>query len=252
MNNSKLVTTAISDLFGQRDLTAIDRFWSADYRQHSALAADGPEALRGLAASLSAEFSYSLHRVFGEGDLVVTHGTYVGFGPTPLVAFDLWRVTDGKISEHWDGLQPVVEVTASGHSQTDGPTEVTLPAHTESSKALVERFVQTILIDSDYSQLAGFYNGDAYIQHNPMIPDLVSGLGAALEAFGKQGITMQYSTRHRTVAEGEFVFTQSEGTFGGKPYAFYDLMRVENGFIAEHWDVMVEQAAELPHNNGLF
>ena len=63
---------------------------------------------------------------------------------------------------------------------------------------------------------------------------------------------MQYTKRHRTVAEGEFLFTQSEGTFAGKPYAFYDLFRVDNGFIAEHWDVMVEQADALPHGNGLF
>ena len=63
---------------------------------------------------------------------------------------------------------------------------------------------------------------------------------------------MQYTKRHRTVAEGEFLFTQSEGTFGGKPCAFYDLFRVDNGFIAEHRDVMVEQADALPHGNGLF
>jgi predicted SnoaL-like aldol condensation-catalyzing enzyme len=252
MNNSTLVINATSALFGQRDLTAIDRYWSSNYRQHSALAADGPDALRKLAANLSTEFSYVLHRVFAQGDLVVTHGTYVGFGPDPLVAFDLWRVTDGKITEHWDALQPFVAVTASGHSQTDGPNQVELPTQTASSQALVERFVQTILIDGDFSQLASFYDGDAYIQHNPLIPDLVSGLGATLEALGKQGITMSYAKRHRTVAEGEFVFTQSEGTFGGKPHAFYDLFRVENGFIAEHWDVMVEQANDLQHSNGLF
>ena len=190
--------------------------------------------------------------MLGEGDLVVTHGTYHGCGPDPLIAFDLWRVQDGKIAEHWDALQPVVIQTASGHTQTDRPTQVTAPEQTAASKALAERFVQTILVDGGRSQLAGFFNGDAYIQHNPLIPDKVSGLGAALEQLAKQGITMQYTKRHRTVAEGEFLFTQSEGTFGGKPYAFYDLFRVDNGFIAEHWDVMVEQADALPHGNGLF
>jgi hypothetical protein len=41
----------------------------------------------------------------------------------------------------------------------------------------------------------------------------------------------------RTVAEGNFVFAASEGTFGGKPTAFFDLFRVDNGKVAEHWDV---------------
>jgi predicted SnoaL-like aldol condensation-catalyzing enzyme len=154
--------------------------------------------------------------------------------------------------ERWDVLQAVVAVTASGHSQTDGPTDITAPEQSDSSKALVERFVQTILIDAKFDQLAGFYDGDNYIQHNPLIPDTVSGLGTALAALAEQGITMQYSQLHRTVADGEFVFTQSEGTFDGRPYAFYDLFRVANGYIAEHWDVMVEQPATLPHDNGLF
>lgn len=214
--------------------------------------ADGVEGLRDLVSHLPDGFSYQIHRVFGDDDLVVTHGTYFGFGPDPQVAFDLWRVEAGTIVEHWDALQPVVNETASGHSQTDGPTAVTQPERTAKNKALVERFVQAILVDGDFAQLASFYDGDTYIQHNPQIPDGVGGLGDALRALAEQGITMQYERRHHTVAEGEFVFTQSEGTFGGNPYAFYDLFRVDNGFIAEHWDVMAEQATELPHSNGLF
>jgi hypothetical protein len=51
------------------------------------------------------------------------HGTYHGFGPDPLVAFDIFRVdADGKLAEHWDALTPLVEDNASGRSQTDGPT----------------------------------------------------------------------------------------------------------------------------------
>lgn len=30
----------------------------------------------------------------------------------------------------------------------------------------------------------------------------------------------------------------SEGSFGGRPASFYDLFRVENGKIAEHWDTL--------------
>ncbi len=75
-------------------------------------------------------------------------------------------------------------------------------------------------------------------QHNTGIADGFSGLGAALEALGKQGIQMIYTTVHQVLAQGNYVLAVSEGTFGGAPTSYYDLWRIENGKIAEHWDVM--------------
>jgi predicted SnoaL-like aldol condensation-catalyzing enzyme len=66
----------------------------------------------------------------------------------------------------------------------------------------------------------------------------VSGLGAALADMAKHGVTMKYDKVHRVLGEGEFVLAISEGSFAGKPTAFYDLFRVEEGKIAEHWDVI--------------
>ncbi len=54
----------------------------------------------------------------------------------------------------------------------------------------------------------------------------------------KQGISMVYNKTHMVLADGDYALACSEGTFGGVPTIYYDLFRVENGFIAEHWDVM--------------
>ena len=54
----------------------------------------------------------------------------------------------------------------------------------------------------------------------------------------KQGITMVYNETHMVLADGDHALACSEGTFGGVLTTYYDLFRVENGFIAEHWDVM--------------
>lgn len=43
---------------------------------------------------------------------------------------------------------------------------------------------------------------------------------------------------HKVIGQGNFVLTVSEGLIDGEPTAFYDLFRVENGKIAEHWDVI--------------
>jgi predicted SnoaL-like aldol condensation-catalyzing enzyme len=56
----------------------------------------------------------------------------------------------------------------------------------------------------------------------------------------------------QTVAEGNFVLAASEGMFGGKPAAFLDLFRVDNGKTAEHWDVMADVPAKMAHGNGKF
>ena len=70
----------------------------------------------------------------------------------------------------------------------------------------------------------------------------------------KQGITMVYEKNHMLLGEGNFVLAVSEGTFGGNPVAYYDLFRVENGKIAEHWDVIetIPPKDQWKNQNGKF
>ncbi|MGW0710047.1 ester cyclase [Streptomyces sp. NPDC002643] len=180
------------------------------------------------------------------------HGTYHGVGPVPLVAFDVFRVdADGKIAEHWDGLAPQVADTVSGRSQTDGPTESTGADRTEANRALVTEFAQKVLVGADYSVLTDYISTETYHQHNPEAADGLDGFEAAATTWAEQGKNLLYKKVHKVIAEGDFVLLQSEGEFGG-PVAFYDLFRVADGKIAEHWDVVMPVPAELPHDNGLF
>ena len=54
----------------------------------------------------------------------------------------------------------------------------------------------------------------------------------------KQGIKMKYDKIDQVLGEGSFVLAVSEGTLAGEHSSFYDLFRVENGKIAEHWDTV--------------
>ncbi|MEH6651374.1 MAG: hypothetical protein V7707_15205 [Motiliproteus sp.] len=65
----------------------------------------------------------------------------------------------------------------------------------------------------------------------------------------KQGITMIYDTNYLILGEGNFVLSISGGSFAGVSVAFYDLFRVENGKIAEHWDVIETLLPEDQHKN---
>ena len=95
---------------------------------------------------------------------------------------------------------------------------------------------------------------DNYIQHNVAIADGVSGLGVALETMAKQGIQMIYNKTHFVLADGDYALVVSEGSFAGAATTFYDLFRVENGKIAEHWDVMETLAdkSTWQNQNGKF
>ncbi|MFI6999317.1 nuclear transport factor 2 family protein [Nocardia sp. NPDC050175] len=252
MSAKNIVLTATTELFAKKDPSAVDHWVAPNYIQHSSLAADGPEALRQLVAGLGPDFRYEGARVIADGNLVALHGTYYGFGPDPLVGFDIFRVdANGKLAEHWDALTPVVRNTASGRTQTDGPTEVIDTGKTEANRALVTEFAQQVFVDADYSVLTDYISTETFSQHNPEAADGLAGFGAAVAKWGEQGKKLVYQKVHKVIAEGDFVLLQSEGEFG-VPAAYYDLFRVQDGKLVEHWDVIAPVPAQLPHHNGLF
>lgn len=224
------------------------------YIQHNLGVADG---LAGFGALLEAlpPNSAKVHtiRAFQDGDFVFTHTDYHFFGPK--TGFDIFRFENGKIVEHWDNLQETpAQPNPSGHTMTDGATEIKDLDKTEANKTLVRDFVDDILVHGKMEKFAGYFDGDHYIQHNPNIPDQLSGLGAALETLAKQGVFLKYQTIHTVLGEGNFVLVVSEGHFGKDHNAFYDLFRVENGKIAEHWDVIepIPGKENWKNNNGKF
>ncbi|BDU25143.1 nuclear transport factor 2 family protein [Flavobacterium sp. GSB-24] len=223
------------------------------YIQHNLGVADG---LAGFGALLQAlppkSAKVNTVRAFQDGDYVFTHTDYNFFGPK--IGFDIFRFENGKIVEHWDNLQETAKANPSGHTMIDGSTKIKDLDKTADNKILVKNFVDDILVNGKMEKLAGYFNGDNYIQHNPNIPDQLSGLGATLEALAKQGIFLKYDKIHQVLGEGNFVLVVSEGHFGKDYNAFYDLFRVENGKIAEHWDVIEPITAKenWKNNNGKF
>jgi predicted SnoaL-like aldol condensation-catalyzing enzyme len=224
------------------------------YTQHNLSIADG---LAGFGAALQqlpkGSAKVNTVRVFSDGNYVFAQTDYDFFGPK--IGFDVFRFENDQIIEHWDNLQEKpTAANPSGHTMLDGAIQSIDATKTEANKSLVKSFVDDILVNGRMEKLTGYFNGDNYIQHNPQIGDGLSGLGKALEAMAKQGVTMKYDKIHQVLGEGNFVLVLSEGIFGGKPTSFYDLFRVENGKIAEHWDTIetIPAKSEWKNNNGKF
>ncbi|OZG55051.1 SnoaL-like domain-containing protein [Alloscardovia macacae] len=154
-------------------------------------------------------------RAFEDGDKVVLQTVYNFAGAGEQVAFDVFRFDEnGKIAEHWDNLAALAPANPSGHTQIDSPVEAADLEKTEENRAVVQNFLHDVM----------------------------------------QGISMVYDTVHQVLAQGNMVLAISEGSFGGAPTSYYDLWRVEDGKIAEHWDVMetIADKATWQNENGKF
>ena len=243
---------ALIGTFASGDSALAASLLDEGYIQHNLAYGTGRDAFVGSVeylASAPVKTTVSNIRAFEDGDYVFLQTVYNFAGAGEQVAFDVFRFENGLIAEHWDNLAAVAEANPSGHTQIDGTLEVTDLDKTEENRELVKRFLYDVMQGNNAEKTPDYFDGDAYLQHNTGIADGVSGLGQALTAMAEQGISMVYAETHLLLAQGNFVLTVSEGTFGGAPTSYYDLWRVENGKIAEHWDVMETIADEVTWQN---
>jgi predicted SnoaL-like aldol condensation-catalyzing enzyme len=104
--NKALVLEAFDTLFIKRDYTAAERFWSPNYIQHSAHIEPGRDGLFNLIKSIPPTLRYEPGVIVAEGDVVIIHGRFSGFGQTVnWIAADIVRMKDGILVEHWDVIQ---------------------------------------------------------------------------------------------------------------------------------------------------
>ena len=112
--NKKIALRALTGAFVDRDPSVVQNF-TPDYIQHNPTIPSGPAAIKDLIPKLPKDFSYEPGMVVAEGDLVMVHGRYVGWGPKPMVAVDIFRLEGGKVAEHWDVMQEEVPASASAN-----------------------------------------------------------------------------------------------------------------------------------------
>ena len=104
--NKTLVLEAFDMLFNKRDYTAAERYWSPHYIQHSAHIEPGRDGLFNLIKSIPPTLKYEPGAIVAEGDLVIVHGRFSGFGaPMNWIAADILRIKNGILVEHWDVIQ---------------------------------------------------------------------------------------------------------------------------------------------------
>ena len=279
---------AFNDLDGQG---ALDLYTGAVYRQHNPNVEDNKEGFIKHVQWIADEIPHKENfvRAIAEGDLVALHvvhqhvpndvktpaGREPDYMTYSLVSCDIFKCDEeGKIIEHWDAMEwPTFPQDAIGpHKKADGEVRITDIDKTEENKSLVKSFVEKVLIGGNLDLFPDYFNKNRCIQHNMYMEDGVSGWldGIQKPTYGRK---ISYKKLHRMVAEGNFVWTQCEVTYSGpqgrgtytsehsakRPHVkdlttvLFDLFHVDNGKIAEHWDVIYEELPEKAKNdNTLF
>lgn len=115
--NKQTVTAFYEQAINQKDFTAASKYLGSHYTQHNPLVADGPEGLKGIIEYLRINFPNShseIKKVFADGDYVILHVHSVREpGDRGRAIFDLFKLENGKIVEHWDTVQDIPEKSAN-------------------------------------------------------------------------------------------------------------------------------------------
>jgi predicted SnoaL-like aldol condensation-catalyzing enzyme len=255
-NLKEAANNAFLALFRDYSEEGVKKYIHPNFIQHNPFVPTGRDALIGFLPALKKSgISYTNYRILQDGEFVVLHNSFTNaqaFGADKIVTFDIYRMKGGQAVEHWDAIAPVVEKTASGRSQVDGETEIKDLDKTEANKALAVSLIEDVLMGKNPSKITEYISAEQYHQHNPAIKDGLSGIVEAVQYLTAQNNMFKYKKIHKVLGEGNFVLTVSEGEWSGRPQVFYDLFRVKNGKMVEHWDVIQEIPTKgLANNNGM-
>jgi predicted SnoaL-like aldol condensation-catalyzing enzyme len=249
------VAHAINKAVQNGDVDAVAALVTENYIQHTPVVANGRKGLIELVSKIRNKTIPAPEirniRTITDGDFVVLHHD-VNW-PSRKTMFEIFRMERGLAAEHWSGIMDHPEKTASGNSMTDGETTIADRNKTETNKKLARSFVEDVLIGGAFEKVNDYYYKDIK-QHNPFIDNGITGLVRGVAALAEQGINLDIKKIWKVFGEGNFVLVCSEGEFGGKHTAFFDLFRIEGGKVAEHWDVLQEipPPSSQAHTNGFF
>jgi predicted SnoaL-like aldol condensation-catalyzing enzyme len=237
MNRAKAVAF-FRIAYEQKNTIAIDRLVASDLIQNTPQVQDGAAALKTSLDNYYAanpEAVAKLERVVAQNDLVTLH-TSASDTPdgTHRAVMYLLRMENGKIVEQWRVSQQVPEnpINDMFSGPRNQPPAVKTQAELESNRQLVVNFYQEVFAGGQLDKLDSYVT-ESYIQHNPNAESGREALRQFAAAVSGQPVNIV-----KSAAEGDFVVVYTSSTFQGAPLTTADIFRIENGKLAEHWDVL--------------
>ncbi|MEM7762538.1 MAG: nuclear transport factor 2 family protein [Pseudomonadota bacterium] len=152
-------------------------------------------------------------------------------GTAQWVTTDLFYTDDdGLILEHWDTIAEYVPATPSGNDMVGGNRVADNSTNATGTKSLVLEYTKQVLQARDLSKLPDFVAEDL-MQHAGTIAAGRSGLSEWL----KSDQCGDYEMLFQIMADGDFAVTYGKRHAKGEDIAVFDIYRIANNRIAEHW-----------------
>jgi predicted SnoaL-like aldol condensation-catalyzing enzyme len=267
--NKMLVLNLFREVLEARHLDLADKYLAPDFIQHNPNAANGLAAFKEYFSRLGTPpraIKPAIDRLVvalvAEGDLVIIVSPRELTDPRDAsrkyttTAFDMYRMQNGKVVEHWDAATKAAEGPAVASSPVIvDPRPVELLAKSrdrnlEANKTLVVNLWREI-IEARHADLIDKYFSPTFIQHAPnMVPGL-EGIRNMLSRGQPQPIEPALKRKVTAmIAEGDIVVmaVPRELTDPKEPSRKYtttaiEMYRIANGKIAEHWDAQTKPAS---------
>jgi predicted SnoaL-like aldol condensation-catalyzing enzyme len=157
---------------------------------------------------------------------------------------DLFRIENGKIVEHWDGARKVVDTDFGAKSDGGGTFENSMNlSELEQDTHRIGQVEFRDILQFNHTELAEQYFHPNYMQHNPNVP---GGLANFMVNFGgreQRELTGEWITPPTLeIVSGNFYLKfdqrmEDDPAGGQSAYYRFDMVRVDDGLIWEHWDV---------------
>ena len=220
------------------EVEVVNEYSGSRYTQHSTGVADGAQGFidffKGFLERTSAR-DIRIIRAIEDGNFVFVHVYQdIDNGSAKWVTTDMFDTDDNdKLVEHWDVISSYKEVneTISGNDMVLGKFEIKDLDKTEENKALIRSFFVDVFQNANHANVGSYISKEKYIQHNPNVPNGIEAVKQFLSTHD-----FNYDFIFKVIGQGDHVVSYSMATFNGQELAVFDIFRIENGKIVEHWD----------------
>jgi predicted SnoaL-like aldol condensation-catalyzing enzyme len=252
--NKQLVYDMWRTLIEARDTAAAESYFAEDYIQHNPNADTGRAGVLAFFASqgeplpVQDRVQTPLVAILAEGDYValVQVDEYEQPRPYTTTWFDLFRIEDGVIAEHWDHGRLPADGTPRGYvPPVEAPDQEATLASDDPALAANQRLVYDMwrtLLDAQQVEEAPQFLAEGYVQHNPLANTGLAGFLAFFRQFAQpQPIQPTVDGLIQMIAEDDLVVLATVRSYDdatGAPYTttWFDMFRVDDGLLVEHWD----------------
>lgn len=117
--NKQNVVDFYDKAINQKDFNAASKYLGSRYIQHNPKSSNGSEGLKVFIQFLRDNYPNAhseIKRIFADGDYVGLHVHSIRKPDTRGRAiFDLFKLENGKIVEHWDVIQDIPEISSNSN-----------------------------------------------------------------------------------------------------------------------------------------